>query len=216
MEKGLHDVGTKKMSEKLQGEIDKVDAETYDTILLCYGLCNNGISGLHSSLPVVIPRAHDCITLLMGSKEKYRDYFNSNPGTFFFSSGWLERNKDPGDTKDSIPAQLGMGKTYQEYVELYDEETAGYLFDVLGDWLKNYKKTAFINTRVGSEQVYRHKTKLFASEKGWAYEEVVGDTGLIYRLLNGDWNPEEFLVLPPGASVEPSTDESIIKQTQME
>ena len=118
MEKGLHDIGTKKMSEKLQSEIDKVDAEKYDAILLCYGLCNNGICGLRSPLPIVAPRAHDCITLLMGSKEKYRDYFDSNPGTFFLSAGWLERNRDPGDTEESVPTQLGMSKTYEEYVEL--------------------------------------------------------------------------------------------------
>jgi hypothetical protein len=210
MEKGLHDVGTKKMSEKLQGEIDKVDAEKYDTILLCYGLCNNGISGLHSSLPLVIPRAHDCITLLMGSKEKYRDFFDQNPGTFFFSPGWLERNKDPGDTADSIPTQLGMSKTYQEYVELYDEETARYLADVLGDWLKHYRKTAFINTQVGNEELYREITKQFATENGWEYDEIGGDTGLIYRLLNGDWNSAEFLILSPDTSVTPSYDENII------
>lgn len=212
MEKGLHDVGTKKMSERLQSEIDKVDTEKYDTILLCYGLCNNGIAGLRSSLPIVIPRAHDCITLLMGSKEKYKDYFESNPGTFFFSSGWLERNKDPGDTEDSIPTQLGMGKTYQDYVELYDEETARYLFEMLGDWLKNYKKTTFINTKVGTEKLYRNQIKQFASEMKWEYEEVSGDTGLIYRLLSGDWKPEEFLILPPDASAVPSNDENIIKQ----
>jgi hypothetical protein len=215
MEKGLHDVGTKKMSERLQSEIDKVDADKYDTILLCYGLCNNGLSGLHSPLPIVIPRAHDCITLLMGSKEKYKDYFNSNPGTLFFSSGWLERNKDPGDTEDSIPTQLGMGKTYQEYAEQYDEETARYLFEVLGDWLKNYKKTAFINTKVGSTKLYRNKTKHFASEMNWEYEEVIGDTGLLFRLLSGDWKPDEFLVLPPDAIVVPSNDDNIIKQKLM-
>lgn len=214
MEKGLHDVGAKKMSEKLQVEIDRADAEKYDTILLCYGLCNNGISGLHSPLPVVIPRAHDCITLLMGSKKKYKAYFEKNPGTFFLSPGWLERNKDPGDTEDSIPTQLGLGKTYEEYVELYDEDTAKYLFDVLGDWLKNYKKTAFINTKVGSETIYRKEIKQFASEKGWGYEEVCGDTGLIFRLLNGDWNPEEFLILPPETTVVPSNDDSIIKQSR--
>jgi hypothetical protein len=210
MEKGLHDVGTKKMSAMLQSEIDKVDAEKYDMILLCYGLCNNGICNLHSSLPIVIPRAHDCITLLMGSKEKYKDYFDKNPGTFFLSSGWLERNKDPGDTEDSVPSQMGLVKTYEEYAEMYDEETAKYLMDTLGDWLKNYKKTTFINTYVGSEEIYRELTKQFAAEKNWEYEELGGDTGLIYRLLNGDWNSEEFLILPPNTSVAPSYDESII------
>jgi hypothetical protein len=210
LEKGLHDVGSKKMSETLQSEIDKVDAVRYDTILLCYGLCNNGICNLHSPLPIVIPRAHDCITLLMGSKEKYKAYFHGNPGTFFFSAGWLERNKNPNDSADSVPTQLGLGKTYEEYVELYDEETAKYLTEVLSDWLKNYKKTAFINTRVGREEMYRDLTKQFAAERGWAYEELGGDTGLIFRLLNGDWNPDEFLILPPHASIAPSYDENII------
>ena len=210
MEKGLHDIGTSKMSERLQREIDKVDASMYDTILLCYGLCNNGICGLHSPLPIVAPRAHDCITLLMGSKEKYKDYFDNNPGTFFLSSGWLERNKDPGDTEDSVPTQLGIVKTYEEYVEMYDEETAQYLMDTLGSWLKNYKKCAFINTHVGSENTYREITKQFTDEKGWEYEEIGGDTGLIYRLLNGDWSPEEFLILPPDARIAPSYDDGII------
>lgn len=85
---------------------------------------------------------------------------------------------------------------------------------MLGDWLKNYKKTAYINTHVGSEELYRETTKRLAAEKGWAYEEAGGDTGLIFRLLNGDWNPEEFLVLPPNVSAAPSHDENIIRQSR--
>ncbi len=205
MKQGLHDVGTK-MSETLQDEISRTDAEIYDTILLCYGLCNNGICNLRSPLPIVVPRAHDCIALLMGSKEKYKGYFDANPGTFFLSSGWLERN----DTKGSTQPQMGVIKTYEEYAEMYDEETAKYLIDTLGDWLKNYKKTAFINTHVGSEKIYREMTKQFATEKGWEYEELSGDTGLIYRLMNGDWDPKEFLVIPPYATAAPSYDEDVI------
>jgi hypothetical protein len=146
----------------------------------------------------------------MGSKEKYKDYFDNNPGTFFLSPGWLERNKDPGDTEDSVPTQLGIVKTYEEYVELYDEETAKYLIDTFGDWLKNYKKCALINTHVGSVDTYKASTMQFATEKCWEYEEIDGDTGLVFRLLNGDWNPEEFLVLPPDTCIAPAYDERII------
>jgi hypothetical protein len=49
----------------------------------------------------------------------------------------------------------------------------------------------------------------------WTYEEVGGDTGLILRLLSGDWKPDEFLVLPPDAIVVPSNDDNIIKQKLM-
>ena len=59
MPKGLHDVGEEKMSAMLQARIDAVDADKYDAILLCYGLCNYGTKGLHAALPMVIPRAHD-------------------------------------------------------------------------------------------------------------------------------------------------------------
>ena len=210
IEQGLHDVGTKLMSERLQREVDKVDVKKYDTILLCYGLCNNGICNIHSPLPIVVPRAHDCITLLMGSKERYREYFDGNPGTFFYSAGWLERCRDPADTEYSVPSQMGVAKTYEEYVEMYDEETAKYLMDTLGGWLKNYRKTTLINTNVGSEEFYRKTAKQFSDENGWEFEELIGDTGLIYRLLNGDWNPEDFLILPPSAKIIPSYDESII------
>ena len=71
LKQGLHDIGEKKMSSALQREIDAVDIEKYEAILLAYGLCNNGIRNLRSDLPLVVPRAHDCITLLMGSKEDY-------------------------------------------------------------------------------------------------------------------------------------------------
>ena len=44
--KGLHDIGTAGMQERLQGAIDSIDRCVYDAILIGYGLCNNGIVGL--------------------------------------------------------------------------------------------------------------------------------------------------------------------------
>ncbi len=69
LEQGLHDVGEVKMAASLQDTINKVETDKYDAILLAYGLCNNGIRNLHAELPLVIPRAHDCITLAYGLKE---------------------------------------------------------------------------------------------------------------------------------------------------
>lgn len=47
-----------------------------------------------------------------------------------------------------------------------------------------------------------------AEEKGWLYGEVAGDTGLIRRLLNGEWDERECLVLPPGEQIVASHDEA--------
>ena len=30
------------------------------------------------------------------------------------------------------------------------------------------------------------------------YEEIDGDTNLIFRLMNGEWDEEDFLIIPPG------------------
>ncbi len=142
-EKGLHDIGAEKMSVKLQAEIDAIEADNYDSILLAYGLCNYGTTGLRSKIPIVIPRAHDCITLLMGSKEKYKQYFNQNTGTYYRSSGWIERETSSQTNPDSTTAQMGIS-TYQEYVEKYGEENARYLMETLGT-MKHYNKLAHID-----------------------------------------------------------------------
>ncbi|OGJ85929.1 MAG: hypothetical protein A2487_18175 [Candidatus Raymondbacteria bacterium RifOxyC12_full_50_8] len=211
MEKGLHDMGEAKMAGRLQEEVDKIDTAKYDAILLAYGLCNNGIRGLHAArLPLVVPRAHDCITLLLGSKEKYAEYFKNNPGTYFKSTGWIERDTGCDTNSQSITSQLGMHRTYQEYVDRYGEENATYLMETLGDWTKNYTKMAYLDTGIGDFPEYRDQTRELAREKGWAFEELRGNTNLLLRLVNGEWPNESFLVVPPCKSIIPAYDEGII------
>jgi len=210
LEQGLHHLGEIKMAEKLQAEIDSVETEKYEAILLAFGLCNNGIRGLNSKIPLVVPRAHDCITLLMGSKERYLDYFNQNPGTYYQSVGWIERAQSPLSNPDSTTTQMGM-RTYQEYVEKYGEENAKYLIETLGDWMKYYTKLAYIDTEVGDFQAYKDQTKKDAVERGWSFEEIHGSLDLLLRMVNGQWDKEDFLVLRPGDKIQPSNNEEIIK-----
>ena len=209
MPKGLHDIGEIKMREKLQYEIDIVDINKYDAILLCYGLCNNGVSNLHAKIPLVIPRAHDCITLLLGCKNKYQEYFDNNPGTFFKSSGWIERDVNPNDTEGSVMKQLGIDKTYEEYIELYGEENAAFLAEMLGNWDAGYQKVSCIDTGTGNTDLYKKISSEIADMKNWSYEEIQGDMRLILQLLDGEWNAEDFLVVPPNNTIKPSNNESI-------
>ena len=210
VDQGLHDVGEQKMSSALQDEIDAVDCEKYDAILLAYGLCNNGIRGLRSKLPMVVPRAHDCITLLMGSREKYKKYFNENSGTFYTSVGWIENAKSHFDNPSSTTADMGFG-TYKDYVEKYGEENAEYLMEMMGDWLHNYSKLAYIDTHVPGAADYIKKEQATAKERGWEFEKVDGNVDLLLRLVNGDWQTDDFLLIPPGNTIEPCHDDSIIK-----
>jgi hypothetical protein len=210
MPKGLHDIGESKMLEKLQAEIDKVDDQKYEAILLCYGLCNNGVKGLHATIPLIIPRAHDCITLLLGSKEKYTKYFNENPGTFYKSPGWIERDVNPNKNEESVTSQLGMNKTYQEYVEQYGEENAKFLMETLGNWYKYYKKMAYIDTKAGNFDHYKEITKQQAYKNHWEYEEIEGSTTLILSLLEGEWDNSDFLIVPADNKIVPTHTDDIV------
>ena len=71
-----------------------VDESRYEAVLFGYGLCSNGLVGLTArNVPLVLPRAHDCITLFLGGKERYLEYFHAHPGVYFKTTGWIERGE---------------------------------------------------------------------------------------------------------------------------
>lgn len=45
----------------------------------------------------------------------------------------------------------------------------------------------------------------------WNYELLRGKNTMLKRLVDGDWNEEEFLIVPPGKQAVQSYDEDIIK-----
>jgi hypothetical protein len=210
VEQGLHDMGEKRMSDRLQARIDNIDQDRYDAILLVYGLCNYGTRGLRARVPIVLPRAHDCITLLMGSSERYLSYFKANPGTYFRSAGWTERADSSLTNPHSTTREMGMS-TYEEYLEKYGEDNARYLMEVLNDHLRNYTRLAYIDTGVANTDMHREASKEWAREQGWDYHEVDGDTRLISMLMEGDWDESEFLLIPPGKTIRESHDGGIVE-----
>ncbi len=207
---GLHDVGEKKMSSALQAELDETDPNKYDAILLGYGLCNNGIRNLRANIPIVAPRAHDCITLFLGSREKYLDYFNEHPGTYYRTTGWQERAQSNMSNPDSTTRQMGMA-SYEEYVEKYGEDNAKYLWEVLGDHLRNYTDLTYIDVQIPGSRSRVPEAKEMAEEHSWGYSEVSGNVRLLHMLMDGEWNEDEFLVVPPGQTIEASHNDGIIE-----
>ncbi len=210
--KGLHDIGREKMLARVQEAVDAVDANQYEAILLGYALCNNGIAGLTArSIPIVIPRAHDCITLFLGSKERYLEYFNANPGTYFQTTGWLERGMDAGELQQlSISHQIGMDMSYQEMVDKYGEDNAKYLYEMLGDPLRNYGQFTFIEMGIEPDDRFERQAQAKAAERGWRFDKVRGDMSLFQRLVDGDWPEADFLVVRPGWRVVAKLDAGII------
>ncbi|MHB0875648.1 MAG: DUF1638 domain-containing protein [Anaerolineae bacterium] len=194
----------------LQAKIDEVNGERYDAVALGYALCSNSTAGLVArGVPVVMPRAHDCITLYLGSRQAYAEEFNGNPGTYYYTADYTERMLTDGVALGAI-TDSAIQKSYEEYVAKYGEENARYLMEVMGGWREHYKRAAFIAMGVGSDDYAAGKACEDADKNGWEFERLRGDARLLHKLLHGEWD-EEFLRVPPGEAIGVTYDEDIVR-----
>lgn len=211
MSQGLHDLGAEKMSARLQEELDAVPPGRYEAILLGFGLCNNGVVGLSSPAHrLVIPKAHDCITFFLGSRERYRRVFDENPGTYFLTSGWLERDDENlFDAGAGVTDTLGLGMRREEIIARYGEENAAFLLETLGEMTAHYSRIAYLSIEFDEGLPFRTEAERIAHEKGWEFQDLAADLSLLERMLHGEWG-EEFLVVEPGERIEATHDEAVL------
>jgi hypothetical protein len=206
MEQGLHDEPDR-LRREVQRALEQthdVQGRPYDASLLGYGLCSNGVVGLRAAIPIVIPRAHDCITVLLGSKEGYQEYFDSHRGVYWYSSGWVESGKQPSKER--------YDKLLEEYRRKYGDDNAQYLMEVEQTWIKEYKWATFVDWGLADSDTYKAYTRRCADFLGWGYEELRGDPGLMQRFVDGLWDERDFLVVAPGRHVgEDVTSRGIIR-----
>lgn len=211
---GLHDLGVS-MRPHLQERIDAVDGEGYDAIVLGYALCGRGTEGLRAGkTQLVLPRMHDCIGLLMGSRREYQTYFDAHPGVYFRSPGWIEF-QTPGQIVDPVYAfakdKIGDRQSLEELIVKYGEENGTYLFEQFHSFRSNYTGLTYISSGVEGEEDFRSKARDEAEREGWIFDEIKGSVTLLERLVNGDWGPADFLIVPPGATIKGTLGESIVE-----
>ena len=134
------------MRRQIQQEIDTAETANYDAIVLGYALCGTGIAGLRApSIPLVLPRAHDCITLLMGSRAKYDQYFKANPGVYFRSVGWVERGRE---MHDQVGAS-GLSEDRDALIARYGEEHGQFLYEEATRYRHPIQQTHLHPHRIG-------------------------------------------------------------------
>ncbi len=211
LEFGLHNTPDD-LRKSIQDKIDDTEGQGYDCIILGYGLCSRGTAEICArSIPIVIPRAHDCITFFLGSRTRYDEEFTSHPGTYYFSAGWIERKE--GDmqqgTIGDVQAQA-CEERYREYVEKYGEDNAKFLIEQEQQWYRHYTRAAYIDSGLGDVEAYRKFTQDLAADRGWEYAQIEGDLALIDRLAGGHWHGEDFLKIEPGQSIAESFDTAIL------
>jgi hypothetical protein len=213
LRKGLHDLERADMQSRLQAAVDAVPAdEGYKAILLGYGRCNDGLVGLTArSIPLVIPRAHDCITFFFGSRETYQEYFEAHPGTYFHTTGWCERNNPDVPGTQGVMAKLGLDADYDQLIAKYGRENAEFILATLGDGLKNYCRICYIRMNATDEQMFIDTSRKEAQDRSWEFELRQGDWSLLERLFAGQWSDDDFLTVPPGRRIAPCNNGRVLE-----
>lgn len=207
---GLHN-RPKNLRVVLQEQIDAIAPDECDAILLAYGICGNATIGLIARhAPLIIPRAHDCITLYLGSNARYQEEFEQHPGTYWYSTDYMERQ----DEKNSIAlGAVGIAdeeKQYEEYVAKFGKETADMLIEEMRKWSQHYTRAVFIDTGLGDGTSFEQMAQAKAAQEGWIFERKQGNNRLLRMLVNAEWN-DEFLTVPPGHLTQQSFADGLIR-----
>jgi len=215
-EKGEHD-RPDILRTMLQEKIDAASASgKYDAVLLAFGLCGNALAGIAGgNIRLVIPRAHDCCTIFLGSKTRFVQYFKDNPSRPFSSVGYRERGDSSVRTSD-VHNMIGLNKTYEEYVRLYGEENADYLMETLSPVKNSGKETEifFIDMPETAFLGIAEKCRTEAEAEGKTFTCVEVDRRLIRGLLKpaDGWNRDDYLIVEPGEKIVPTYDwEEVIR-----
>lgn len=190
---GLHRVPAK-LTATVQDVIDGVEEPSL--IVLGYGLCGNGLNTIKAGPhTLLIPRADDCIAILLGSYKRYIHEFESEPGTYYLTKGWLESGSDPL-------------REYHEYAEKYGAKEAQWIMDMQ---YQHYSRVVFVAHSDEDLKAYRPRALEVAEYcKRWdmAYEEILGSDIYIRRLVETAADlaraDEEFVVVPPGGEIKQS------------
>jgi hypothetical protein len=214
---GFHDVPASGR-EQIQRHIDAVRGNNYDAIVLAYGLCGKILEGVTcSATRLIIPRGHDCITFFLGSKERYQTCFSERPGTYYFTSGWVEsatrRRDNPmswGGAASPANSKSNLQATYKQWVKAYGEDQANYLLEEISRWTESYSHGCLVDFDFLEPLKLETKVQQICAEKGWVYERIEGDLSLFQRMLDGPWSDSEFLIVEPGHKVVATFNDQIV------
>lgn len=178
IESGLHNYPNL-LHKRIQEELNRV--LNVKNILMAFGLCGNSLMGISSpNARIIVPRVDDCISLILGSLEM-RHKICKETGTYFITKGWL-------DNEQNILTE------FERMVERFGHDRA---LKVIKSLLRHYHRFMLVDTGAYPLDDVRRKTREMADLFGLKYEETVGTSRYLKKLLAGPWD-EEFVILEPG------------------
>jgi hypothetical protein len=176
------------MAARVQELVDRAAQSTH-RIVLGYGLCSNGIVGVRAPRQgLIVPRCHDCIAFFLGSPQAYKKDFDSRPGTYYLTPGWITERKDP------------LGIIEDDYEPRFGRETAEW---IMNEELKHYTHIALIDTGVAKLNSLRERAEKNARFFKMQYVEIEGKRlEYFVKLVQGPYSNDEFICLMPGETVK--------------
>jgi hypothetical protein len=155
-----------------------------DEVLLGFGFCGNSLIGLTpQDYKLIFPKADDCITILLGSREK-RMELSGRTGTYFMTDGWLNYERN-------------IWEEYKYTVDKYGAEAADEVFRML---FGHYKRLGIIDTGAYDIDAFMKKAQNIAKDLKLVPQVIPGTISYLEKLLTGPYD-EDFVIIRPGESV---------------
>lgn len=202
-EMGLHD-RPDILREELRKNIETLDArDDIEAVALAYGLCGRGTAGLPASRrKLVIPRAHDCMTIFMGSKEGYAEHQRRCPGCFYYTPGWNRERRVPG------PERLAAMRT--ELGAKFEQDDVEFLIEAEREQWAMHDTATYIELGTDDARREADYARKCAEWLGWKFEHIQGDPALLRALLWGEWDAGCFQIIEPGERLGHVPNENIV------
>lgn len=182
LDAGLHNY-PERLNQTLQRALDQVTG--YDRVLLCYGFCGNSIAGIHAGdFEVILPKADDCLTILLGS-QKRRLEISQDGGTYFLTKAWIHGERN-------------LLTEYRYAVEKYGEKRGKRIFATM---FGHYKQLGLLDTGCDPMEEVSEEAQDMADLLELPCRRIPASIQRLRDLLTGPWPPEWFLHLVPGEAL---------------
>jgi hypothetical protein len=203
-EVGLHD-RPDQLRATLQAELHSVAArDDIEAVVLAYGLCGRGTAGLRLLRhKLVIPRAHDCITVFMGRKEAYAEHQRRYPGCYYYTPGWNRNRRVPGPEKlEALQAELS---------EKFEPDDVEFLVETEREQWAMHDTATYLDLGTDDAAKEADYARKCVDWLGWKFEHLRGDPALLRDLLWGNWDAARFQIIEPGRQLGHAPDENIMR-----
>ncbi|OUO93549.1 DUF1638 domain-containing protein [Cloacibacillus sp. An23] len=173
----------KEMRLQLVRALGEMSEET-DTVLVAMGFCGGSWDSVSVSRRVVVPRADDCITMLLNTGGAPHENLKE-PGHFYI--------------RDSDRGRYSLEGLRESVMEKYGEAEGRALFE---SWFKNYTHADIIDTGTydSRDRDFLAEAERGARIAGCELRHVPGSNVVLEKLVSGRWD-DLFVVAEPGETL---------------